>query len=117
MIIISIKFLLPAIILIYFFRRILPENDSKSKSTLVLVVISLLFNNALAQNYNYSLIPYPESDGFSIANSLALYVFGYDHFGHWNSELFKTGYEISIYSTILLLFIYIACLIFERRKK
>jgi len=114
--IIIIKFLLPVVILIYFLRRILPKSDSKSKSTLVLVVISLVFNTALAQNYNYSLIPYPERDGYSIANSLALYVFGYDHFGHWDSDLFKTGYEISIYSTILLLCIYIACLIFERRK-
>lgn len=117
MIIIIIKFLIPAALLIYFLRRILDKDDSKSKSALVLLLISLVFNTALAQNYNYSLIPYPERDGYSIANSLAHYVFGYDHLGHWNSDLFKNGYEISNYVTIILLIVYISCLIFERRKK
>jgi hypothetical protein len=117
MIIIIIKFLLPAVLLNYFLSRILGKNDSKSKSTLILLLISLIFNTALAQNYNYNLISYPERDGYSVSNSLAYYVFGEDHFGHWNSDLFKTGYEISIYVTIILILIYFGCLIFERRKK
>jgi hypothetical protein len=77
----------------------------------------LVFNTALAQNYNYNLIPSPERDGYSVSNSLAKYVFGEDHFGHWNSDLFRTGYEISINVSMILLVIYIGCLIFERRKK
>ncbi|WP_316572626.1 hypothetical protein [Neobacillus sp. YIM B06451] len=116
MLIILIKFLLPAILLFYFLQRILDKKDSKSKSTLVLLITSLVFNTALAQNYNNSLIPYPERDGFSVSNWLAYYVFGEDHFGHWNSDLFKTGYEISINVSMTLLVIYIVCLIFERRK-
>lgn len=114
MLIIIIKFLLPAVLLIYLLRRILDKNDSTSKSILVLLLTSLVFNTALAQNYNYSLIPYPERDGYSVSNMLAYYVFGEDHFGHWNSELFKAGYEISIYVTLLLLITYIGCLIIER---
>lgn len=116
MLIILIKFLLPAILLFYLLLRFLDKNDSKSKSTLVLLIISLVFNSALAQNYNHSLIPYPERDGYSVSNWLAYYVFGEDHFGHWNSDLFKTGYEISINISLILLVIYIICLIFERRK-
>ncbi|WP_342543259.1 hypothetical protein MHH33_06420 [Paenisporosarcina sp. FSL H8-0542] len=117
MIIILVKFLLPAILLFYLLLRILDKKDSKSKSTLVLLITSLVFNTALAQNYNHSLIPYPERDGYSASNSLAYYVFGEDHFGHWNSDLFRTGYEISINVSMILLVIYIGCLIFERRKK
>ncbi|MBU0940703.1 MAG: hypothetical protein KKD36_04640 [Bacteroidetes bacterium] len=117
MIIVLIKFLLPAVILIYLLHRILDENHSKSKSILVLLLTSLVFNTALAQNYNYSLIPYQGRDGYSVSNSLAYYVFGEDHFGHWNSDLFKAGYELSITVTIILLIIYIGCLIFENRKK
>ncbi|WP_409275131.1 hypothetical protein V1499_07625 [Neobacillus sp. SCS-31] len=116
MLIILIKFLLPAIFLIYLLLRILDKKDSKSKSTLVLLITSLVFNTALAQNYNYSLIPYPEKDGFSVSNWLAHYVFGEDHFGHWNSALFKTGYDISINVSMTLLVIYIVCLILESRK-
>lgn len=116
MIIILINFLLPAILLFYLLLRILDKKDSKSKSTFVLLITSLIFNTALAQNYNYSLIPYPERDGYSISNWLAYYVFGEDHFGHWNSDLFKTGYEISINVSVILLIAYIVCLIFERRK-
>lgn len=117
MIIILVKFLLPAFLLFYLLLRILDKNDNKSKSTLVLLIIALVFNTALAQNYNHSLIPYPETDGYAVSNSLAYYVFGEDHFGHWNSDLFKTGYEISINVTMILLVIYIGFLIFERRKK
>lgn len=117
MIIILVKFLLPAFLLFYLLLRVLDKNDNKSKPTLVLLVISLVFNTALAQNYNHSLIPYPETDGYAVSNSLAYYVFGEDHFGHWNSDLFKTGYEISINVTMILLVIYIGFLIFERRKK
>ncbi len=116
MIIIFFKFLLPAILLFYLLFRVLDNNDNKSKPTLVLLITSLVFNTALAQNYNHSLIPYPERDGYSVSNSLAYYVFGEDHFGHWNSDLFKTGYEISINVTMILLVIYIGFLIFERRK-
>jgi len=91
MFIILVKFLLPAILLpaillLYLLIRILDKKDSKSKSTLVLLITSLVFNTALAQNYNHSLIPYPESDGYSVSNSLAYYVYGEDHFGHWNSD-------------------------------
>lgn len=117
MFIILVKFILPAILLFYLLLRILDKKDSKSKSTLILLLTSLVFNTALAQNYNHSLIPYPEKDGYSVSNSLAYYVFGEDHFGHWNSELFRAGYEISISVSMLLLVIYIGCLIFERRKK
>lgn len=117
MIIILVKFLLPAFLLFYLLLRVLDKNDNKSKPTLVLLVISLVFNTALAQNYNHSLIPYPETDGYAVSNSLAYYVFGEDHFGHWNSDLFKTGYEISINVTMILLVIYVGFLIFERRKK
>ena len=117
MIIILVKFLLPAFLLFYLLLRVLDKNDNKSKPTLVLLVISLVFNTALAQNYNHSLIPYPETDGYAVSNSLAYYVFGEDHFGHWNSDLFKTGYEISINVTMTLLVIYVGFLIFERRKK
>ncbi|EPD54126.1 hypothetical protein HMPREF1210_00111 [Paenisporosarcina sp. HGH0030] len=63
MFIILVKFLLPAILLFYLLLRILDKKDSKSKSTLVLLITSLVFNTALAQNYNHSLIPYPERDG------------------------------------------------------
>jgi ABC-type dipeptide/oligopeptide/nickel transport system permease subunit len=116
MIVIVVKFLLPALLLFYLLQRILGKNESKSKSTLVLLLVSLIFNTALAQNYNYSLIPYPERDGYSISNWLAYYVFGEDHFGHWNSDLFKAGYEISIYVSIILLVIYVAFLIIEHKK-
>jgi len=115
--IILVKFLLPAVLLFFLLLRILDNKDSKSKSTLVLLLTSLVFNTALAQNYNHSLIPYPERDGYSVSNSLAYYVFGEDHFGHWNSDLFRAGYEISINVSMLLLVIYIGCLILERRKK
>ena len=117
MFIILVKFLLPAVLLFFLLLRILDNKDSKSKSTLVLLLTSLVFNTALAQNYNHSLIPYPERDGYSVSNSLAHYVFGEDHFGNWNSDLFRAGYEISINVSMLLLVIYIGSLILERRKK
>jgi hypothetical protein len=116
MIFVIIKFVLPAILICYLFHKILDKNQRYSKAALVLILTSLVFNTALAQNYNYSLIPYPERDGFSVSNPLAYYVFGEDHFGHWSSELFKTGYQVSIYVTLLFLFVYIICLIIERNK-
>lgn len=117
MIIVFIKFVLPAVLLIFLLGKMLSKDNRKSKSALVLLLISLVFNTALAQNYNYSLIPYPGRDGFSVSNALAYYVFGEDHFGHWNSAIFEIGYEISIYITILLVFIYIGSLIYESREK
>lgn len=116
MLIILVKFLLPTIILFFLFQRILGKKDCKSKFTLVLLILSIIFNTALAQNYNHNLIPYPERDGYAVSNWLAYYVFGEDHFGHWSSDLFKNGYEISITISMILLVIYIVCLVVERRK-
>ncbi len=110
------KFVLPTILLIYLFYKKLDKNQRYTKAVLVLLLTSIVFNTALAQNYNYSLIPYPGRDGFSVSNPLAYYVFGEDHFGHWNSDLFRTGYEISIFITIILLVIFIFCMMFEHKK-
>jgi hypothetical protein len=79
-----------------------------------LLLTSIIFNSALAQNYNSSLIP--SGEGYSVSNKIAYYVFGEDHFGHWNTDLFRRGYEISIQVTIMLLIIYIGLLIVENRK-
>jgi hypothetical protein len=115
--IILLKFIIPLLILIFIFYKMFDANHRMSKTTLVLLLTSIVFNIALAQNYNYNLIPYPERDGYSISNSIAYYVFGEDHFGHWNSNLFKSGYDISTSVTILLLILYIISLIIERKKK
>jgi hypothetical protein len=115
--IILLKFIIPTLILIAIFYRIFDHNNRMSKSTLVLLLTSIIFNIALAQNYNFSLIPYSERDGYSISNSIAYYVFGEDHFGHWNADLFKSGYDISTSITILLLILYIISLILERKRK
>jgi hypothetical protein len=114
MFIVLFKFLVPAAILFYFLWRFLGKH-SLSKGALILLLISILFNTALAQNYNYSLIPYPERDGYSISNMLAYYVFGEDNFGHWNAELFKAGYEASINISIILLVLYLIFLFLESR--
>lgn len=113
--IIIVKFFLPAILLCFILLRFLDKKDSKSKSILVLLLTSIVFNSALAQNYNFNLLPYPERDGYAVSNSLAYYVFGEDHFGHWNSELFRNGYEISINVTLILMILYIGLLLVERR--
>jgi hypothetical protein len=115
--IIVLKFIIPLLILISIFYKILDATHRMSKSALVLLLIAIIFNISLAQNYNYSLIQHPERDGYSISNSIAYYVFGEDHFGHWNSNLFKSGYDISTSVTILFFILYITSLVIERKNK
>jgi hypothetical protein len=114
--IILLKFIFPLLVISAVFYRYI-DNHKLSKTALVLLLTSIIFNIALAQNYNFSLIPYPERDGYSISNSLAYYVFGEDHFGHWTSDLFKSGYEISTFITILLLLLFIISLVLDRKSK
>lgn len=116
MFVVLIKLLLPAIILFFVFHKIFGKKDANSKSFLALLLTSILFNIALAQNYHFSIIPYEGRDGFSVSNWLAYYIFGEDHFGYWNTEIFKAGYDISLLVTFVLLVAYLVSLVIERKK-
>jgi predicted neutral ceramidase superfamily lipid hydrolase len=117
MFVVFVKFIIPAIILFYLFKRFLKKDTYKSTYALVLFLTSLLFNVALAQNYNFSFFPYPANDGISITNMLAYYVFGESHFGNWSTELFRNAYELSTMISLILLFVYIVLLIIEGKGK
>lgn len=82
-----------------------------SKGILVLLVLSIIVNTSLAQNYTASLLPYPVNDGIGIHNSLAFLVIGQEN---WSKELFKAAYDYSTAVSVGLLVIYAILIIVEK---
>lgn len=84
-----------------------------STGVLLLLLLSLLANNALAQNYTQSLIP-DVNDGMAISNTIAYLLIGEDQ---WSHERFKSAFDISVWISLALVIMYVCALLMERNEK
>lgn len=83
-----------------------------SKGILISIILSIIANISLSQNYTNSLIP-EVNNGIGISNIISYWIIGEDN---WSKELFKTLYDQSIYITLFLLLFYIVVMLVENRK-
>jgi hypothetical protein len=76
---------------------------------LVLLILSLLSNIALAQNYTSSLIP-GYADGIAISNKVAYWIIGEDG---WSQQVFKKAFDTSVWISFTLVITYVCVLVIE----
>lgn len=109
-----LTFGIPVFVFFAFLYRKTDKPRKYSKGTLVLLLLSIIVNVALAQNYTESLLPFPVNDGIGISNSLAFLVIGDEN---WSKELFKLAYAYSTAISVGLLVIYAILLVIEKNQK
>jgi hypothetical protein len=84
-----------------------------SLGLLIAVLLSIVVNVGLAQNYTQSLIT-EVNDGISISNFVAEWIIVSEI---WSTELFKSYFENSLMITLLLIFLLLISLLFGRKKE
>ena len=109
------SFLLFLFVLFCLFLFIASKRDVAnlhSKSILFILLISIIINISLAQNYTNSQIP---NDGIGISNTLAYLIITDDGWGRfWSVEVFRSAYNISTRVTIGLLILFGVTLLIDR---
>jgi hypothetical protein len=83
-----------------------------SLGLIIAVLLSLIANIGLAQNYTQSLIP-EATDGIGISNFVADVIIVSDS---WSTALFKSYFENSLIITLVLIGMLIISLIFQKKK-
>jgi hypothetical protein len=88
-----------------------------SKTTLVMLLFSIIANVSLAQNYTHSSIP-GAWDGIGISNKIAYWIITDSDWGmRWSVELFKKFYETSVTVMILVTILFVLSMVLETRIK
>lgn len=95
--------------IIYLVLKRQGDKNALSKVMLILILLSILTNISLAQNYTQSLIP-EANDGIGISNILASWTLPDDR---WSIAMFKSYYDKSIIVTLVLLITYALVIIKE----
>lgn len=104
-------------ILLFVFLHKQADKYKFSKTILILLMVSVLANVSLAQNYTQSLIPGIE-DGIGISNKLAYYIITDDGWGnYWSKELFYRAYDYSITVSGIIIILFIILLFMESKRK
>lgn len=78
----------------------------------LLIILSIVANISLSQNYAASLIP--SDEGLGISNDIAYLIIGEDH---WTVQVFQAYYEISSYITLILLFLMMLSIALEAKRR
>ncbi len=84
-----------------------------SLTLIIAVLLSLVANIGLAQNYTSSLIP-GVHDGIGITNFIAEIIIVSES---WTPELFRSYFENSLIVTLLLLLLLVISLVFKKRDR
>ena len=83
-----------------------------SQGLIVVILLSVVANICLAQNYTQSLIP-EVNDGIGISNFVANWILGEDN---WSTDTFKAYFENSIIITLVLIGLLVISLLFRKRS-
>ncbi len=83
-----------------------------SLALIIAVLLSLVANVSLAQNYSSSLIP--GTEGIGISNFLAEIIIVSDM---WSTDLFRSYFENSLFITLILILLLMISLVFKKRDK
>ncbi|MEX2414967.1 MAG: hypothetical protein WD424_02390 [Paenibacillaceae bacterium] len=83
-----------------------------SLGLIIAVLLSLVTNIGLAQNYTQSLIP-EANDGIGISNFVAEIIIVSES---WSTAMFKSYFETSIIITLILIFLLMISLVFQKKK-
>lgn len=102
-------------LIVYAFLLFRKDKNSRKYSQIFLIslIISILFNFGLLENYIFSLMPYPINDGITIVSRVAYFIIGDEG---WSTELYKRVYDISTIISYSLLGIYMLVLLLEKKK-
>lgn len=93
MLFVSLAIIAATGLFVYLLR--LSDNFKFSKTTLILLLLSIIANISLAQNYTNSLIS-NANDRISVSNKISYWIITDHDWGMtWSVELFKKFYEIS----------------------
>jgi len=109
-------FLLTVIIVLIGYSLLLfrnKETKEYSKIILVALIISILSNLALLENYMSSLINQKLGEGIGISNVIAYLIIREDG---WSIDVFHKFYNNSLVISVILLFIYVTVLLIEQIK-
>lgn len=85
-----------------------------STALLLSVLLSLVANFGLGQNYFYNLIPGIHDGGLCISNRVAYFIIGD---GLWTQARFRIAFERSVWITLLLIVAYAAAKIAESKTE
>ncbi|OCA84003.1 hypothetical protein A8F94_14800 [Bacillus sp. FJAT-27225] len=84
-----------------------------SKGAGLAIVLGLLANISLAENVASNLLP-EKNDGYSISSGIASWILGDDG---GTLEGFKNAFAVSVYFTLILVFLYVALTVLESKVK
>ncbi|KZE76056.1 hypothetical protein AV654_24365 [Paenibacillus elgii] len=85
-----------------------------STALLLSVLLSLVANFGLGQNYFYNLFPVMHNGGLRISNQVAYFIIGDDL---WTQAHFRIAFERSVWITLLLIVAYAAAKIAESKTE
>lgn len=104
-----------ALLLFYLHKQ--GDNLKFTKIGFLLLILSIIANISLAQNYTQSLIP-GANDGIGISNLLASWIITDSGWGKsWSIELFKKAYDTSMGVSLGVLLLFVASIVVESRGK
>lgn len=87
---------------VFVMKRNLGKEFMISKSLIPLILICVISSMCLGVNFVASAVP-SLNDGISVHNFLAGWIIGEDN---WSIQLFKNYFDISVYVSLFLTFIY-----------
>lgn len=83
-----------------------------SRALILLIFICLISSVCLGINYAASAVP-SINDGIGMQNFIAYWIIGEDN---WSTRLFRNYFDISVYISIFLTFIYAVLTLVEKRN-
>ncbi len=101
------------VVLAVFTMRKIGVDEVYAKGTLLLLVLSLLANIVLSQNYTQSLIP-GVSDGIAISNQITYWIIGEDG---WSQEHFQKAFKVSMVFSFVFVVAYVVAILLEKIRK
>ncbi len=103
------------ILIVYSFFLFGKSNEPREYSRVILIalIISIVSNIALSNNYTINLITPAVNDGIAVTNFLARLIL-WD--GNWSQDLFKQAYDTSTALVIILIILYTSVLLLEKKR-
>lgn len=104
-----------ALLLFYLYRQ--ADSLKFTKTVLPLLILSIMANISLAQNYTQSLIP-GANDGIGISNFMASWIITDSGWGDsWSVELFKKAYDTSMGVSLIVLLSFVVSMVMEKNRQ
>jgi len=103
------------ILIVYSFFMFRKSQEPREYSRIILIalIIAIVCNIALSDNYTINLIKPAVNDGIAVTNFLAHLILSEEN---WSLGLFKQAYDTSTAVVIVLIILYASALLLEKRK-